>query len=98
MFKREAVKLPARKPDGTATRTHPLLWGLQDARDLGVTDADIARAMKVAPQTLHIWKGRAKENRNFLLPAEQVPDLSQALGIAPYFFRPDLWPSDKWRF
>jgi hypothetical protein len=98
MFKREAVKLPAKKPDGTATRTHPLVWGLQEAHDLGVTDADVARQMGVAPQTFHIWKTSAKKNRNFLLPAEQIPALSTALGIAPYYFRPDLWPNVNWRF
>jgi hypothetical protein len=98
MFKREAVKLPAKKPDGTATRTHPLIWGLQEVYDIGGADADIARTMGVAPQTFHIWKNRAKSERNFLLPAEQIPALSQALGIAPYYFRPDLWPNATWRF
>jgi hypothetical protein len=98
MFKRESVRLPARKPDGTATRTHPLIWGLQNAYDVGLTDADVARTLGVAPQTLWIWKSKAAADRHFLLPAEQIPTLSSALGIAPYYFRPDLWPNASWGF
>lgn len=98
MFKREDVKLPSKKPDGSATRTHTLVWALEEAADLGVTLADVARQLKVTPQTLFIWRDRARRERHFLLPAEQIPALSVAVGVAPYYFRPDLWPSDKWRF
>lgn len=98
MFKREDVKLPSKKPDGSAIRTHTLVWALEEAADLGVTLADVARQLKVTPQTLFIWRDRARRERHFLLPAEQIPALSVAVGVAPYYFRPDLWPSDKWRF
>jgi hypothetical protein len=98
MYERSKVKLPAVKPDGTRTTKHPLVWGLIEAAEFGITAADVARQMKVTPQTLHIWKGRAQADRNFLLPGEQIPALSVALGIAPYYFRPDLWPVGTWRF
>lgn len=98
MFKREDVKLPSLKPDGTATRTHTLVWAMKDAMDLGATKAEVARALEVTPQTLFIWMERAKNERHFLLPAEQVPALSLKLGVPPYYFRPDLWPNPTWRF
>ncbi len=98
MFKREDVKLPSKKPDGSATRTHPLVWALAEAEDLGVPNADIARSLSITPQTLSIWKQRATQERHFLLPAEQIRALSEATGVAPYYFRPDLWPDAKWRF
>lgn len=98
MFKREEVKLPATKPDGSRTKKHPLIWVLEDMTSLGVTLADVARAMNVTPQTLHIWKSRAQADRNFLLPAEQIRALSLASRVPPHYFRPDLWPSDKWVF
>jgi ubiquinone biosynthesis protein Coq4 len=98
VFDRSEVKLPAHKPDGTPVRKHTLIWALQDALDLGVTLADVARTMSVTPQTLWIWKERAKKERHFLLPAEQVRKLSEATGVPPYYFRPDLWPSENWRF
>lgn len=98
MYQRSEVKLPGTKPDGSTTRTHTLVWAMQDAADLGMTMADIARKLDVTPQTLHIWKNRAKRERHFLLPAEQVPAMSLVFGIAPYYFRPDLWPNTKWEF
>ena len=98
MFDPTAVKLPASKPDGSRTTKHPLVWALSDALDLGLTLADVARRMNVTPQTLHIWKTNAAKNRNFLLPAEQIKALSLATGVAPYYFRPDLWPNPTWRF
>jgi len=98
VFKREAVKLPATKLDDSRTTKHPLVWALEEALDLGVTLADVARSMNVTPQTLWIWKERAKKNRNFLLPAEQIKSLSEATGVAPHYFRPDLWPNPQWRF
>lgn len=98
MFKREDVKLPSKTPDGRGTRTHPLVWALAEAADLGVTMADVARSLNVTPQTLFIWHSRAKRERHFLLPAEQIPALSVALGVPPYYFRPDLWPNEKWVF
>ena len=98
MFDPSEVKLPAQKPDGSRTTKHPLVWALADAYDLGFTLADIARKMNVTPQTLHIWKTHALKNRNFLLPAAQIKALSEATGVAPYYFRPDLWPNPTWRF
>lgn len=98
MFESDKVKLPGYTPDGNATRRHPLLHALDVAADLEMTSSDVARAMNVTPQTLWIWKNRAKKSRHFLLPAEQIPKLSQVTGIPPFFFRPDLWPDIKWRF
>ena len=98
MFKPEVVKLPATMPDGTRTTKHPLLYALNVLTDLGFRKADLARALEVKPQTLHVWIMHAKDNRHFLLPAEQVPALSKMTGIAPHFFRPDLWPNPKWVF
>ena len=97
MYQRDRVKLPS-VIDGVRTTKHPLVYALDCASELGVTSADVARSLKVTPQTLHIWKGRARRNRNFLMPSEQIPALSVALGIAPYYFRPDLWPELTWRF
>jgi hypothetical protein len=98
MFDSSKVKLPATKQDESRTTKHPLVWALEDASDLGLTLADVARKMNVTPQTLWIWKERAKKNRNFLLPAEQIKALSEATGVPPYYFRPDLWPNPTWRF
>ena len=98
MFDSSKVKLPATKLDDSRTTKHPLVWALEEASDLGLTLADVARKMNVTPQTLWIWKNRAQKNRNFLLPAEQIRALSEATGVAPYYFRPDLWPNPTWRF
>lgn len=97
MYQRSEVKLPAVIEGKRATR-HPLIFALEQAAEMGITVADVARKLNVTPQTMHIWKNRAKEDRNFLLPAEQIPALSLALGMAPFYFRPDLWPNVKWEF
>jgi hypothetical protein len=94
MFNRETVKLPRYK----SKRGHVLVHGLEGVNKLGLSTRSIARQLKVTPQTLLIWKDKAEKDRNFLLPGEQVPALSKALGIAPYYFRPDLWPNETWRF
>lgn len=98
MYQRSEVKMPTYKPDGSQVRRHTLVWALEEASDLGMTMADIARKLDVTPQTLHIWKNRAKGERDFLLPAEQIPAMSKVLGIPPHYFRPDLWPNPKWEF
>jgi hypothetical protein len=95
MFKPEKIKLPLFK----GSRRHVLLIGLDEVELLdGLNMSAVARSMNVTPQTLWVWKNRAKQSRNFLLPAEQVPALSRTLGIPPYYFRPDLWPTPEWRF
>jgi hypothetical protein len=95
MFNRKSVKLPRYKPNNMK---HVLIHGLDGANSLGLSTASIADKLEVTPQTLLIWKNKATKDRNFLLPGEQIPALSKALGIAPYFFRPDLWPNRDWRF
>jgi hypothetical protein len=94
MYQRNNVKLPPFK----GSRRHPLLVALTDAKRMGVTTADMARQLHVAPQTLWIWIHAAEGSRHFLLPSEQIPTLSRVTGIAPYYFRPDLWPNPEWRF
>lgn len=95
MFNREKIKLP----EYQGKRRHVLLTGLDEIELLdGLTMSDVARHMNVTPQTLWIWKNRAKQSRHFLLPAEQVPALSKVLGIPAFYFRPDLWPNVTWRF
>lgn len=98
MFKRDKVKLPTAWPDGSTIRKHPLLKALEQLGDMGISMSDIAKRLDVAPQTLWIWKSRCKKDRNFLLPAEQVPALSIATGVAPWHFRPDLWRTPEWTF
>jgi hypothetical protein len=94
MFKPEDVKLPLF--DGR--RKHPLLQALERAEHLGLSMSDLARSLNVTPQSIWAWKQRALTNRNFLLPAEQVPALSRYASIPPFYFRPDLWPNEKWVF
>lgn len=97
-YKRADVRLPSITPTGERTRTHTLLYALQQAADMGMNLSRIAEGLDVTPQTLWIWKRAAQNDRHFLLPAEQVPKLSRLTGVAPFYFRPDLWPNAKWRF
>lgn len=94
MFKREEIKLPL----FSGKRKHILLQALERASEFGMSQSDVARTMNVTPQTLHIWKRRAEADRNFLLPAEQVPQLAKMSAIPPHYFRPDLWIYTDWRF
>lgn len=94
MFKREEVKLPLLG----GRRKHVLLIVLERAAEMGAKMSDVAREMGVTPQTLWIWKQRAAADRNFLLPAEQVPVLARYASISPFYFRPDLWPNENWVF
>jgi hypothetical protein len=92
MFKPSEVKLPMYE----GKRRHVLLLALDRCAELSMNQSDISRELHVRPQSLWVWKRKAEENRNFLLPAEQVLKLSWISGIPPYYFRPDLWPRVEW--
>lgn len=78
-------------------KEHPLVRGLDTVASVADIPASaVAKAMGIAPQTLYIWRRRCRKDRNYLLPAERVLALSRMTGIAPYYFRPDLWPKKDW--
>jgi hypothetical protein len=78
-------------------KEHPLVRGLDEVARVAIPASTVAKAMGIAPQTLYIWRKRCRADRNYLLPAERVLALSQITDIAPYFFRPDLWPKKEWK-
>ena len=82
-FDPKKVKLPR----GKGFKLHPILGAV--ALLGGYRPA--ARVLGVSWQAVHQWAKAALVDRNFLIPAERVPAISRATGIAPYLFRPDLW-------
>jgi hypothetical protein len=90
-YDRTAVRLPKGKD---TPRTHPLLLALTAS---GKTQSDVARALKVTPQSMAVWVRRCKDRPNYLLPAERVPQLSTLLKVKPHVLRPDLY-KPEWSF
>jgi transposase-like protein len=80
-YDRKGVKLPGRG-------RHALLQFIERRR---ITYADVARALDVTPQAFACWVRACEADRNFLVPAEHVPQLSRTLRVRPATLRPDLY-------
>jgi len=52
----------------------------------------------VTQQTLQDWYASAEADRDYLIPAMRVPQVSKFASIAPYWFNPVLWPNPNWVF
>ena len=89
------VKLP-RAPD---MKQHPLLSLVPYAARNGTSLRRIAiDKLGIRQQSLHGQMVMARKDRNYLVPAMQVPVISVMLDIEPYYFNPVLWPNLKWKF
>lgn len=80
-YNRSKVKLPR------LSAAHPFVASVEELGGIRPT----ARRLGLAMQTVRQWLLGCKDNRDYLLPAEQVPRISLATGRPPWLFRPDLW-------
>lgn len=85
-LKPAGVTLPRKLVNGKKLTEHPVLTARRY-----VSRAGLAALLGITPQgVLHIER-HAKDNRDFLLPAEQVAVFALAADLPPYVFRPDLF-------
>jgi len=98
--KETTIRLPRRWANGTRIPRHPLLIGLERARfERKLSTRKIAiDHMGITQQALHQWVESCRADRDYLLPPDRVVQMSIALEIAPYYFRPDCWPTPEWTF
>ena len=57
------------------------------------TKSQLARVMKIKPQTLYKWEAFAKKDRHFKLPLERALEVARYFDIHPSLLRNDVvWP------
>jgi DNA-binding XRE family transcriptional regulator len=84
------LKLPVAMPDGKRTTLHPLLWCEQN-RMLNRNKSDLARHMRVRPQSLYKWERAARADRNFPVPPLRAMQIACFFDVTPSMFRPDVY-------
>lgn len=89
-YDRKGVKLLKAR----GARKHPFLIAVANAE---IRFSDLARKLEVTPQSVAVWARRCRNDPNFLIPAERVPQLSTLLKVKPHDLRPDLY-RPEWRF
>jgi hypothetical protein len=76
---------------------HPLLDAFDICLGQGMTKTELARGIKVTPQSLNTWKVNCEVDRDFLMPAETAYRIAKITGQPLRNYRPDLWPDATWR-
>ena len=90
------IKLPRNKE---VCKHHPLLELERLAPTAGLSIGMIARDyLGIRQQSLHSQIVAARQNRDYIVPAVQVPVVSKLTAVPPYYFNPVLWPDVSWRF
>lgn len=81
-----AVKLPRSHGIRKITK-HPIFLPI----DAGIARAELARRIGIRRHSIITGELAAESNRDYLMPATWVRTYSEATGLPPYVFRPDLF-------
>lgn len=83
---KEKITLPRQRKE------HPLLALTDAMKAAGTSQRKFAPAvLGITQQSLQKMLERARNDRDYLMPAEHVPVISKFVGIPPHQFNPHLW-------